>query len=126
MKNVRLLLVLLLIVNCTTDLPDVNETSETLTPQTQICVDDLPTVRITNNGSHSFDFIIYDFDENYNQLFTQNVSVAANSNWIELPSSNVIIVASNEFDYGQKVHLGLENCDTIEVEIDSNDVLTVL
>jgi len=61
MKNVKLLLVLLHIVNCTTDLPDITETSETLSWQTHNCIDDLPTVRITNNGAHSFDFIIYDF-----------------------------------------------------------------
>lgn len=127
MKNVRLLVVLLLIVNCTTDPPEVvNNTSESLSPVTQSCVDDLPTIRITNNGTHNFDFVIYDFDQDYDQMHTQNVSIAANSNWIELSSSNVIIVASNEFDYGQKLHLSLENCDTIEVEIDTNDILGVL
>lgn len=127
MKNVKLLLVLLLLVNCTADLSDViTETPESLTPETQNCVDDLPTVRITNNGIHSFDFVILDFDDDYNQIHTQTVSVAADSNWIELSSTSVVIVASNEFDYGQKLHLSLENCDTIELQIDATDTFTVL
>lgn len=126
MKNVRLLLVLLLIVNCTTDLSDNSEISASINPQTQNCVDDLPTIRITNNGVHSFDFVIYDFDDNYNLLHTQSVTIAANSNWIELSSTSVIIVASNAFDYGQKIHLDLEPCDTIELVIDATDTFIEL
>lgn len=126
MKNVRLLLVLLLIVNCTTDLSDNSEISASINPQTQNCVDDLPTIRITNNGVHSFDFVIYDFDDNYNLLHTQSVTIAANSNWIELSSTSVIIVASNAFDYGQKIHLDLVPCDTIELVIDATDTFIEL
>ena len=126
MKNVRLLLVLLLIVNCTTDLTDDNSISEIPTPETQSCVDDLPQIRITNNGVHSFDFLIYDLDDDYNTLYDQSISVTLDSDWIEITSSNIVIVASNEYDYGQKIELNLQNCDAIEVVIDANDDLTSL
>jgi len=127
MKNVKLLLVLLLIVNCTTNLPnEVNETSEILAPEAQNCVDDLPQVRITNNGVHGYNFLIYDIDDNYTTLYSGSIPLGSDSDWIELSSDNVVVIASNEFDYGQKAQLSLENCDTIEVEIDTNDTLTVL
>ncbi|MFK7833335.1 MAG: hypothetical protein AB8B52_08665 [Winogradskyella sp.] len=126
MKNIRLLLLFLLVVNCTTEPADVNDISDLVSPEAQMCVDDLPMVRITNNGTHSFDFIIYDLDDNYTELFVSSISIADNSNWIELPTYNAVVVASNEFDYGQKVQLSLENCDTIEVVVDSADILTEL
>ncbi|WP_405575388.1 hypothetical protein [Winogradskyella sp. Asnod2-B02-A] len=126
MKNVRLLLVLLLIVNCTTDLTDDNNISEIPTPETLSCVDDLPQIRITNNGVHSFDFLIYDLEDDYNTLYDQNISVSLDSDWIEMPSNSIVIIASNEYDYGQKIEVNLENCDAIEVVIDANDDLTFL
>lgn len=131
MKNVRLIFVLLLMVNCTTDLSEVNETSETLSPQHQIdaqsdaqnCIDDLPKVRLTNNGSHSFDFIIYGDD--YSVLHTENVSSATESGWVEMANNNnVIVVVTNTIVYGQKIELNLVACDNIELEIDTNNILS--
>jgi len=123
MKNVRLLFVLLLIVNCTTDLPDVEETSELLSPQTQSCVDELPKVRITNNGTANFDLIVYGLD--YTQLYTQNVSTAANSGWLELSNHNVVVVASDGVNYGQKIELNLASCDNVELEMDVNNTFVI-
>lgn len=123
MKNVTLLLVLLLAVNCTADIPNVTETSELLNQETENCVDDLPKVRITNNGSHNFDIVIYGTD--YSQLHSQFIPTTDDSGWVEMTNNNVVIVASNSFDYGQKVQLSLQACDNIEVEIDANDTLIV-
>ena len=123
MKNVRLIFVLLLIVNCTTDLTDVQETSETNIPpqEVQMCIDDLPKVRLTNNGTRSFDFIIYGQD--YSLLHSQNISATLDSGWIELSDSDVIVVATNNVDYGQKIPLNLVACDNKELEIDANNIL---
>ncbi len=127
MKNVRLIFVLLLIVNCTTDLSEVDETLETISSQQQLevqnCIDDLPKVKLTNNGTHSFDFIVYGQD--YSELHTQNVSTTANSGWVELSNTDVIVVATNNVVYGQKIQLSLVACDTIELEIDTNNILIV-
>lgn len=125
MKNVRLIFVLLLIVNCTTDLSEVDETLEAPNVQleAQNCIDDLPKVRLTNNGTRSFDFIVYSQD--YNTLHTQNVLSATDSGWIELSSNDVIVVATNDIDYGQKIPLNLVVCDNIELEIDTNNILIV-
>ena len=125
MKNVRLILVLLLIVNCTTDLPEVNETLESPSPQSeaQNCVDDLPKVKLTNNGTHSYDFIVY--AEDYSVLHTQNISPTMDSGWIELSNNDVIAVVTNNIVYGQKVQLNLVACDNKELEIDTSNTLIV-
>lgn len=122
MKNVRLIFVLLLIVNCTADLPDVEASPESLNPQTQNCINDLPNVILTNNGTHSFDVAIY--GEDYSELFAQNIAESADSGWIELSDYNVIVVASSPIANGQKIQLSLEDCDSIEIEIDTNNTLT--
>jgi hypothetical protein len=69
-------------VNCTADLTEVEEAPETNTAQAdaQSCVDDLPQIRLTKNGTDSFDFIVYGDD--YSVLHTQNISVSANSGFI--------------------------------------------
>jgi hypothetical protein len=125
MKNLRLILVLLLMVNCTADLTEVEEAPETNTAQAdaQSCVDDLPQIRLTNNGTDSFDFIVYGDD--YSVLHTQNISVSANSGFIELSNNNVLVVVSNNVVYGQKIPLSLVACDVIELEIDASNILII-
>lgn len=123
MKNVKLILVLLLMVNCTTDSSEVLETQNDLTPQTLSCVDDLPQVKITNNGTFSFDFAIYGQD--YSELHTQTLATTAESDWLELSNNNVIIVASNDDVDGQKIQLNIVPCESIEVEVDENNTLIV-
>ncbi|EDP71301.1 hypothetical protein FBALC1_02417 [Flavobacteriales bacterium ALC-1] len=124
MKNVRLIFVLLLIVNCTTDSSEV-DALDTSHPQSesQNCVDDLPEIRLTNNGTRNFDLIVYGQD--YSTLHTQNVSNATDSGWIQLSSNDIIVVATNDIDYGQKIPLNLSLCDNIELEIDTNNVLII-
>ena len=125
MKNVRLLIVLLLIVNCTTEPSEFDERSvDAISPETQSCIDDLPKVRLTNNGTRSFEFIVY--GEDYSQLHTQNISSTTDSGWIELTDNNVIIVVTNNTDYGQKIPLSLIACDNKELEIDVNNILVEL
>jgi hypothetical protein len=123
MKNVKYIFVLLLIVNCTADLPEVEETLDGAinAPEQQTCIDDLPKVRLTNNGTRSFDFIVYAQD--YTQLHTQNVSSATDSGWIELSDNDVIVVVTNNVDYGQKIPLSLVVCDNKELSIDGNNIL---
>jgi len=124
MKNVKYIFVLLLIVNCTADLPEVEETLDvtiSAPEQQQTCIDDLPKVRLTNNGTRSFDFIIY--AEDYTELHTQNVSSATDSGWIELSDNEVIVVVTNNIDYGQKIPLSLVVCDNKELSIDANNIL---
>lgn len=123
MKNVKLIFVLLLMVNCTSDLPDVLETTDALNRQSITCLDDLPQVKITNNGTFSFDIIIYGQD--YSELHTQNLSTTADSDWLDVSNNDIIIVASNNDVYGQKIQLSLVPCDTIEVEINADNVLIV-
>ena len=125
MKNVRLILVLLLIVNCTADLTEVEEAPETNLAQADVqsCIDDLPKVRLTNNGTDSFDFIVYGDD--YSVLHTQNISVTADSGFIELSNNNVLVVVSNNVVYGQKLPLSLVVCDIIELEIDPSNTLII-
>jgi hypothetical protein len=125
MKNIRLIFVLLLIVNCTADLTEVEEAVEATVaqPEVQSCIDDLPKVRLTNNGTDSFDFIVYGHD--YSVLHTQNVSVSADSGLIELSNNNVLVVATNSVVYGQKIPLSLSACDVIELEIDPTNTLII-
>ncbi|MDN3491198.1 hypothetical protein [Winogradskyella bathintestinalis] len=123
MKNVRLLFVLLLMVNCTTDSPNFAENSEFSPPEMLTCVDDLPKVRLTNNGTNNFDFTIYALD--YSQLHSQNVIATANSSYVELSSNEVVLVVSNSVNYGQKVQLSLSNCDIVELEVDADNLLVI-
>ena len=115
----------LLIVNCTAELTEAEETTDITinASQSQTCVDDLPKVRLTNNGTHSFDFIVYAQD--YTELHTQNVSSTADSGWIELPDNDVIVVVTNPIDYGQKIPLSLVVCDNKELVINSSNTLIV-
>ncbi|WP_296380532.1 hypothetical protein [Winogradskyella sp.] len=124
MKNVRFIFVLLLFVNCTTDSAEVDETSETinLQPESQICVDDLPKVRLSNNSAEDFDFIVYTSSD-FSMLHTQNISSTDNSGWLELSHNDVIVLATNSIVYGQKIQLNLQACDNVELEIDANNVL---
>ena len=115
MKHVRRLLVLLLFVNCTTDSPNAEEV--------QNCVNDAPKVRLTNNGTHSFEFIVY--AEDYSLLHSGNVSATANSGWVELSQNDVLAVATNDIVYGQKIPLNLQLCDNLELEIDINNTLII-
>ncbi|WP_299120187.1 hypothetical protein [uncultured Winogradskyella sp.] len=126
MKNVRYIFVLLLIVNCTTDLSEIEENSAITNPtaELQTCIDDLPKVRLTNNGTRSFDFIVYGQD--YSILHTQNISSTTDSGWVELSDNDVIVVVTNNVDYGQKVPLSLVECDNKELEIDINNILVEL
>ena len=128
MKNVRLIFVLLLIVNCTPDTPDVQETSETSEisisqPELQNCIDDLPKIRLTNNGTRNFEFIVYGQD--YTQLHSQIISTATDSGWIDMSDDEVIVVVTNNIDYGQKIPLSLVACDAKELEIDINNILII-
>jgi len=122
MKNVKLIFVLLLFVNCTTDLPETEESLD-LQPQEQNCIDDLPKVRLTNDGTHSFDFIIYDQD--FNVLHESSISSTADSGWIELTSNDVIAVVTNDIVYGQKVQFSLVPCDNKELQINTGNTLIV-
>ncbi|MBO6881848.1 MULTISPECIES: hypothetical protein [Winogradskyella] len=125
MKHVRRLLVLLLFVNCTTDSPNAEEVLEvSATNQVvQNCVNDAPKVRLTNNGTHSFEFIVY--AEDYSLLHSGNVSATANSGWVELSQNDVLAVATNDIVYGQKIPLNLQLCDNLELEIDINNTLMI-
>lgn len=125
MKHVRRLLVLLLFVNCTTDSPNTEEVLEvSATNQVvQNCVNDAPKVRLTNNGTHSFEFIVY--AEDYSLLHSGNVSATANSGWVELSQNDVLAVATNDIVYGQKIPLNLQLCDNLELEIDINNTLII-
>lgn len=125
MKHVIRLLVLLLLVNCTTDSTSTQETVEisTVNLDMQTCINDAPKIRLTNNGTHSFEFVIYSYD--YNVLHFDNISVASNSGWVELSENDVIAVASNDIAYGQKIPLNLQMCDNLELEIDTNNILVM-
>ena len=125
MKNVKRLLVLLLFVNCTTDSVIIEERPEVSVENldAQTCVSDSPKVRLTNNGTDSFEFTVYAQD--YTVLYTQIISSATDSGWIELSQNDVLIVAYNTVVYGQKIPLNLELCDNLELEIDTNNVLGV-
>lgn len=125
MKHVLRILVLLLLVNCTTDSTSTQEELDisAVNLNTQTCVNDSPKIRLTNNGTHSFEFIIY--GEDYSLLHLDNISVAANSGWVQLSQNDVIAVASNDFVYGQKIPLNLQFCDNLELEIDINNTLIV-
>jgi hypothetical protein len=122
MKNVKLIFVLLLCVNCTTDFSEIEESLD-LQPQTQNCIDDLPKVRLTNNGTHSFDFIIYDQD--FNVLHESSISSTTDSGWIELTSNDVIAVVTNDIVYGQKVQFSLVPCDNKVLQINASNTLIV-
>jgi hypothetical protein len=125
MKHVKHLLVLLLLVNCTTDSPETDITQEVSNENNSIqsCVDELPKIRLTNNGTHSFDFLVYASD--YTLLYTQNISAATNSGWIELTENDVIVVATNNVVYGQKIPLSLLLCDNLELEINPSNTLLI-
>ncbi|MFC0603054.1 hypothetical protein [Winogradskyella pulchriflava] len=125
MKHVKHLLVLLLLINCTTDSAETENTPELsiVSNATQNCIDDLPKVRLTNNGTHSFEFLIY--GEDYTLLHSQNISTATNSGWVELSENDVLVVASNNLVYGQKRPLNLDLCDNLELEIDANNILLI-
>ncbi|WP_178983277.1 hypothetical protein [Winogradskyella helgolandensis] len=116
MKNVTLILVLLLMVNCTADSSDVQEIQDDLSPQTLNCVDDLPQIKFTNNGTDSFDFIVYGQD--YSLLHSQTLSIAENTDWLELSNNEIIVVASNNIVYSQKMELSIFPCESVELEID--------
>lgn len=125
MKHVLRLLVFLLVVNCTTDSNEVENTSENpiVVPEIQNCIDDLPKVKLTNNGTHSFDFLVYGQD--YTLLYSQSISATADSGWVELAHNDVIFVARNSIVDGQKIQASLEPCDNLELEIDSSNTLVV-
>jgi len=123
MKNFTLFFVLLLMLNCTTDTSDVQDPFVDLSPQTLNCVDDLPQVRITNNGTMSYDIVIYGQD--YSELYTQSLSSTNDTDWQELSNNDIIIVVSESNSNGQKIQLSLMPCDDIEVEIDANDTLMI-
>ncbi|WP_458628724.1 hypothetical protein [Winogradskyella sp. PC D3.3] len=123
MKNFTLFFVLLLMLNCTTDTSDVQDPFADLSPQTLNCVDDLPQVRITNNGTMSYDIVIYGQD--YSELYTQSLSTTNDTDWQALSNNDIIVVASNVNSNGQKMQLNLLPCDAIEIEIDTNNALMI-
>lgn len=124
MKNVRLILVLLLMVNCTTDSSDVLEIQDDLSPQTLNCEDDLPQVKMTNNSTLNFELIIY--GEDYSQLHTQSLSVAGETDWLELSNEDIIVVITNTDVYGQKIELSILPCESVELEIDEFNNLIII
>jgi hypothetical protein len=124
MKNVRLMFLLLLMVNCTTDSPEIQERPDDLNYQVLNCIDDLPQLKITNNGTDNFDFAIYGQD--YSQLYSQALSTSENTGWLEVSNYEVIVVATNDVVYGQKLELTLVPCDAMEIEIDVNNGLILV
>jgi hypothetical protein len=126
MKNVKYIFVLLLFINCTTDSTADDESIETsiLEPQTQSCIDELPKVRLTNNSTQDFDFIVYGTE--YTVLHTQSVGSLLDSGWIDMYDNELVIVATNGQSYGQKIQLDVQTCDALELEIDTNNVLSVV
>ncbi len=125
MKNVKFIFVLLLFINCTTDTAAVDESSEAFNsqPESQNCVDELPKVRLTNNSTQNFDFIVYGVD--YSVLHTQSIAALSDSGWIEILDNDITVVATNDVVYGQKLHLSVLTCDVLEMEIDVNSILSV-
>lgn len=125
MKNLRLIFVLFLIVNCTAEFAEDNNLAEAtiVQPEEQTCIDDQPQVKLTNNGTDSFNFIIYGDD--YAVLYDQTLLVSEDSGFIDLPNYNVIVVATNDIVYGQKIPLTLVDCDILELEVDATNVLVI-
>jgi len=125
MKNVILIFVFLLMVNCTTDSSSVLEPQNQLSVEAYNCVDDLPQVKVTNNGTFDFDLIIYS-QEDLSEIYEENLSISNQSEWIELPNNDILIVVNNVDYGGHKIELTTFPCESVEVEIDINNVLSVL
>jgi len=125
MKNVILIFVFLLMVNCTTDSSSVLEPQNQLSVEAYNCVGDLPQVKVTNNGTFDFDLIIYS-QEDLNEIYEENLSISNQSEWIELPNNDILIVVNNVDYGGHKIELTTFPCESVEVEIDINNVLSVL
>ena len=123
MKKITLILVLLLIVNCTTDSPDSQDELSTFRQQVLSCVDDDPQIKITNNGTIIFDVAVY--GEDYSEVYSESLSIGSNTDWFDSSNTEIIIVASNNNFYGRKIQLSLLPCDIIEVEIDANNNLII-
>ena len=123
MKKITLILVLLLIVNCTTDSPDSQFEPSELRQQVLSCVDDDPQIKITNNGTIIFDVAVY--GEDYSEVYSESLTTGSNTDWFDSSINEVIVVASNDNFYGRKIKLSLLPCDIIVVELDANNNLIV-
>jgi hypothetical protein len=112
-------------VSCTAEFAEENDAlnAAILQPEVENCVDDHPQVRITNNGTDNFDFTV--IGDDYAVFYEANVGITGDTGFIELTNNNVIIIASNDIVYGQKIPLSLVNCDIVDLEIDENNVLII-
>ena len=82
-----------------------------------------PKARMTNNGTIPFDFEIYDSSGSLIIGF-YNVLPSTQTDWYSFDEDNTIFVVENDSVEDQKVSHQMDNCTEINLEIDSNNLLT--
>lgn len=90
---------------------------------TTTCSGSNPKTRISNNGSFSSDYQIYDS----NGVFIDgvyDVLPGTVSNWITFPVGNIIFNVTIHMVSDQKVTFNMATCTELNMEIDLNNQLT--
>lgn len=91
--------------------------------QANTCTGISPKARMTNNGTIPFDFEIYDSSGSLIIGF-YNVLPSTQTDWYSFDEDNTIFVVENDSVEDQKVSHQMDNCTEINLEIDSNNLLT--
>lgn len=123
MKTLRLLIVFLLVLNCTDDSSNtLNDdlSNNLLSPQN--CTNDQPRARLTNNGTVNHSLRI--FDENSNVIVSAfNIEPGSSTGWFEFSPQEVLFAVDNDTFSDEKVEAIMENCMEFDMEIGADDAL---
>ncbi|NNK72665.1 MAG: hypothetical protein HKO94_05690 [Flavobacteriaceae bacterium] len=88
-----------------------------------ICVDNDPEVRITNNGNVAIHLDVYDSDENL-LGFVHNLQPGDTSEWVNFPVGTIMFSVTKDLIADEKIQFEMSKCMIFEMEIDIDNLLT--
>jgi hypothetical protein len=109
--------------SCTTE--DITEIDEPLTelPQEALtCDSELPTVRLTNNGTVIHNLEIYDADMNL-LISAFDLEIGASTEWFSFEPQEILVSLTNDNKPDEKLLTTMDYCTLFDMIIGGNDFL---
>jgi len=104
-----------------TEIEDLETTSDIIN-DIQACDNQLPQVRLTNNGTVIHNLEIYDVDMNL-VVSVANLDPGETSEWLEFDPQEILVSLTNDNLPDEKVEVIMDFCTQFDMIIGINDLL---
>lgn len=124
MKHFMLLMCITLsMYSCTTeDITELEEPVTAIQEDALACDNELPTVRLTNNGTVIHNLEIYDADMNL-LVSANNLAIGSTTEWFSFEPQEILVRLTNDNKPNEKVVMTMDYCTLFDMIIGGNDFL---